>query len=191
MDRLAAVIVNEGAWLPVSMGSALLAVGALRHRTRRLVVANRRRILASMTLFFGVTIGMMSAGHLLAVTTKLAMGTLRGHVAVLYAIGVALAVPSWWLAYHTRRVLAPDDSHGRATLALNVWLGLTLLALGIHNLPLAVPALLNLAYQLHARRAWGWTIAGMAVVVNVALFVGSLMFLASGQSFEQFTGLEP
>jgi hypothetical protein len=30
----------------------------------------------------------------------------------------------------------------------------------------------------------------MAVVVNVGLFIGSLMFLASGQSFEQFRGIE-
>jgi hypothetical protein len=30
----------------------------------------------------------------------------------------------------------------------------------------------------------------MAVIVNVGLFVGALLFLASGQTFEQFRGLE-
>jgi hypothetical protein len=36
----------------------------------------------------------------------------------------------------------------------------------------------------------GWAILYIAVVVNGGLFVGSLIFLASGQSFEQFTGIE-
>jgi hypothetical protein len=35
----------------------------------------------------------------------------------------------------------------------------------------------------------GWTIVGLAVLVNLGLFVGSVVFLASGQSFEQFRGI--
>jgi len=31
---------------------------------------------------------------------------------------------------------------------------------------------------------------GMVVVVNAGLFIGSLVFLATGQSFEQFRGIE-
>ena len=69
----------------------------------------------------------MAFGHLLAVTTKLAIGTLEGPVPVFYVIGTALAIPSWWLIYHTQRVLADDDEHGRATLGLNAWLVTTLL----------------------------------------------------------------
>ncbi len=107
-----------------------------------------------------------------------------------YLIGIVLAGPSWWLIVHTRRVLASDDEHGRLTLALNAWLALTLLALGLHNLPLAVPALLNIGYHLHSRKAVGWALVSLAVVVNVGLFIGSLIFLASGQSFEQFKGIE-
>jgi hypothetical protein len=132
----------------------------------------------------------MAFGHLLAVTTKLALRTLEGSVPVFYVIGSALAVPSWWLIAHTRRVLARDDDHGRATLILNLWLAITLLALGVHNLPLAAPAFFNIAYHLHSRRAVGWAIVSTAVVVNVGLFIGSLIFLASGQSFEQFSAIE-
>jgi hypothetical protein len=126
----------------------------------------------------------------LAVTTKLALGTLEGSVLVFYLIGVALAVPSLLLIRHTRRLLASDEERGRATLVLNAWLGLTLLALGIPNLPLAAPALLNIGYHLHSRRVVGWVIVGIAAVVNVGLFIGSLIFMASGQSFEQFNGIE-
>lgn len=102
---------------------------------------------------------------------------------------MALAIPSWWLILHTRRLLA-DDGHGRTTVTLTVWLAATLLALGVQNLPLAAPGLLNLGYHAHTRRAVGWAIVGLAVALNVGLFVGSLIFLASGQSFEQFRGIE-
>jgi hypothetical protein len=101
-----------------------------------------------------------------------------------------LAAPSWSLIYHTWKALASDEERGRATLVLNAWLALTLLALGIHNLPLAAPAFFNIGYHLHSRRVIGWAIVTMAVVCNVGLFIGSLIFLASGQSFEQFSGIE-
>jgi hypothetical protein len=172
------------------MGFALLAVSILMYRHRQPELSARRRVLAAMNLFVGVTIGTMALGHLLAVTTKLATGTLEGSLLVLYAIGAALAVPSWWLVQHTREVLATDASHGRATVVLNAWLAITLLALGVHNLPLALPAFLNIGYHLHSRRVVGWAIVGIAVAINVSLFIGSLIFLASGQSFEQFRGIE-
>jgi hypothetical protein len=79
---------------------------------------------------------------------------------------------------------------GRATLGLNGWLVATLVVLGIPNLPLAVPGLLNVGYQLQSHRLLGWTIVGLAVLANGALFVGSLIFWASGQSFEQFQGIQ-
>lgn len=189
IDQLAVLIVDESKWLTASMGFALLAVTVLLYRHRRSDLPTRRRVLAAMTLFFGVTIGTMAFGHLLAVTTKLALRTLGGPVPVLYVIGTALAVPSWWLTYHTRRVLASDD-HGRATLVLNAWLAITLLVLGIHNLPLGAPAFFNIAYHLHSGRVVGWAIVSMAVVVSVGLFIGSGLFLASGQSFEQFMGIQ-
>jgi hypothetical protein len=126
----------------------------------------------------------------MAVTAKLALGTLEGSIPVFYVIGIVLAVPSWWLIHHALAVLASDDDHGRRGLVLNAWLAITLLALGVHNLPLAAPAFFNIGYHLHSRRMVGWIMVTMAVVVNVGLFIGSLIFLASGQSFEQFSGTE-
>ena len=189
LDQLVALIVDESKWLTVSMGTAMLAVTITLRRRCHTDIPAQRRVLAAMVLFFGATIGTMAFGHLLAVTTKLALGTLEGSIPLLYLIGAALAVPSWWLIHHTRVVLASDD-HGRATLALNAWLAITLAALGPHNLPLAAPGLLNIGYQLHSRRVVGWAIIAMAVAVNGGLFIGSLVFLASGQSFEQFTAID-
>jgi hypothetical protein len=189
MDQLIAVVVDESKWLTASMTVATAAVLLLQLRQRRPLPA-RTHILAAMNLFFGVTIGTMAAGHLLAVTTKLAIGTLEGPVVLFYLIGIALAVPSWLVAYHTRRIVNSPDSHGRSTLQLNGWLVLTLAVLGLANLPLAVPGLLTIGYHLHTRRVVGWAIVSVALVVNLGLLVGSVIFLASGQSFEQFRGIE-
>lgn len=189
-DRIVALIVDEGKWLTASMGFALMAVTVLLYRHRGLDCSVRQRVSAAMNLFCGVTIGVMAFGHLLAVSTKLGLGTLVGSIPAFYAIGTVLAIPSWWLIYHARRIPAADDDHGHTAIALNAALIITLLALGLHNLPLAAPPLLNIAYHLHSRRVVGWVIVGLAVVVNVGLFVGSLIFLASGKSFEQFRGIE-
>ncbi len=190
LDQLGALVVDESKWLTASMGLAFLSIVIVLSLHRHADSPRRRRILAAMNLFFGVTIGTMALGHLLAVTTKLSLGSLEGSIPVFYVIGTALAVPSWWLILHSRRMLASDDDHGRMTLMLNAWLAVTLLGLGVHNLPLAAPAFLNIGYHLHSRRVVGWAIAGTAVVINVGLFIGSLIFLASGQSFEQFRGIE-
>jgi hypothetical protein len=190
VNEVVSIIVDESKWLTGSLGVALLAVALLLYRHRNSKLPTRRRVLAAMNLFFGVTIGSMAFGHLLAVTIKLALGTLEGSVLVVYAIGVALAVPSWWLVHHTRSRFASDHDNGRATLILNAWLAITLLAMGVHNLPLAAPAFFNIGYHLHSRRVVGWAIVIMAVVVNVGLFIGSLIFLASGQTFEQLRGIE-
>jgi hypothetical protein len=189
IDQLVALIVDESKWLPVSMGLSLLAVSFLLYRHRHSDIPARHRISAGMNLFFGVTIATMAFGHLLAVTAKLALGTLEGPIPLFYVIGVALAVPSWWLVYHALGLFVGGE-HGRASLVLNAWLAITLLAMGLHNLPLAAPAFFNIGYRLHSRRMVGWAIVSMAVVVNVGLFIGSLIFLASGQSFEQFSGIE-
>jgi hypothetical protein len=190
IDRLAALIVHEANWLPVSMGLALLAVILMLSRRRQSDLPRRRLIIAAMNLFFGVTIGTMVCGHFLAVTTRFALGTLGGSVLRLYAIGIALAVPSWWLIHHATGLFSSNGDRSRRTVVLNVWLGATLLALGLPNIPLAVPAFLNIGYQLHARRVVGWAIVSLAVVLNVGLFIGGLIFMASGQTFEQFSGMQ-
>ena len=111
-------------------------------------------------------------------------------ILVFYLIGLVLAAPSWWLIAHTRKLLAPNARPGRATLALNGAVAIALLGLGVQNLPHAAPAFFNIGYQLHSRRLVGWAIVGLAIEANAVLVVGSLVFLMSGQSFEQFRGME-
>ena len=74
INQLVALIVDESKWLTASMGFAFLAVTILLYRGRHSDFPIGRRVLAAMNLFFGVTIGAMAFGHLLAVTTKLAFG---------------------------------------------------------------------------------------------------------------------
>lgn len=187
--RFIALILAEEKWLTWSIALGAMAVAILLYRERRGNHSARRRIAAAMSLFFGVTIGTMAFGHLLAVTTKLALGTLEGSLIRFYAIGVVLAVPSWWLIGHSlTRLRGPETS--RMTIILNASLVLALLALGLQNIPLAVPALFNIVYQQHSRPVVGWTVLGVAVLVHAGLLIGSLIFLASGQSFEQFRGVQ-
>lgn len=181
-----AVVLDESKWLTFSMGGAFIAIALMLYRFRR--AALRDRILGAMTLLFAVTISGMAFGHLLAVTIKLIAGTLVGSVPALYVIGIALAVPSWWLLLHTLRAFS--KLHSLTTLKLNAWLVVTLVVLGLPNIPLAAPGALSMAYQVHTRRAVGWALAGMALVLTGGLFVGSLIFLASGQTFEQFRGTQ-
>jgi len=189
-DQLVALILDEGKWLTASMGLAFLSITILLYRHRHSDIPKRRLVLAAMNLFFGIMIGSMAFGHLLAVTTKLALGTLEGSISIFYIIGTVLAVPSWWLIIHTFAVFTKDNDYGRTTIMLNVWLAITLLALGVHNLPLAASAFFNVGYQQNSHPMFGWVIVSIAVIVNVGLFIGSLIFLASGQSFEQFRGID-
>ena len=187
--QLVDLVLNEGKWLPASMGLAVACAAILLYRHRHEEVPARRRILAAMNLMFAVTIGSMAFGHLLAVTTKLAIGTLEGSRLAFYAIGIALAVPSSWLALHARALLARDADE-RKTIALNVWLAITLLVLGVPNLPLAAPALFNIGYQLHSRRIVGWAIVAVLLALQLGLFAASLVFSASGRTFEEYSGIE-
>lgn len=189
IDQIAAAIVSENKWLPVAMSAALVSVAVLLARFRGSEVPATRIVMAAMNLFAGVMLATMGAGHMLAVTTKLLLGTLAGSPLVLYPIGVAVLVPSCWIIAHTRAILGNADA-GRTTTGLNAWMAVTLIALGLHNLPLAAPSLLNIGYRFHSRRATGVAIVSMAVVLNMALFIGALIFMASGQSFEQFSGIE-
>lgn len=189
IDQLAAAIVSENKWLPVAMSAAVVSVAVVMARRRGAGLPTTRLVMAAMNLFAGVTLATMGAGHVLAVTTKLLLGTLEGSPLVLYPIGVAVLVPSGLVIAHTRAILG-NEAAGRTTMGLNAWLAVTLMALGLHNLPLAAPSLLNIGYRLHSRRAIGIAIVSVAVVFNVALFVGALIFMASGQSFEQFSGME-
>jgi hypothetical protein len=189
-DRVLDLIVDESKWLTFSLALACLAVVMMLARSRQRPRPWADSIGVAMSLFFAVTIGTMAAGHLLAVTVKLAMGTLDGGVLRFYLIGAALAVPSWSLLAHVSRLAIRGAATNRTTVALNVWVAGTLLAMGLHNLPLAAPGLINMIYLRQPRPMLGWALVGLSVVVNLGLLAGSLVFLASGQSFEQFRGIQ-
>jgi hypothetical protein len=185
LDRLARFIVGEGNWLPLAMGGAFLAAGLNWFAERPAGIPTRRRILAVMNQFTGVMLLVMGIGHLLAVTTKFAQGTLTGTWLLLFVIGIAIVVPAGFLVRHTRAILAAQDV--RATVKLNAWMVITLAVLGVVNLPLAVPALCNIGYALHRRRWAGLAILTVMAIATVGLFVGGLIFMASGQTFEEFS----
>jgi hypothetical protein len=183
------IALNEGKWLAASMTLAASTVSAMAWRIRHSEMQPRSRTSALMDLFFGITMGTMAFGHLFAVTLKIALGTLEGPVIGLYALGIALALPSWLLLFGAMRRLIWPREHVSTTTALNAWLAGTLLILGLHNLPLAAPGILNIGYQLHSKRLVGWAFVTLAVVLNTALFIAAVIFAASGQSFEQFSGM--
>jgi putative flippase GtrA len=175
-ERIAAFIIGEGNWLPMAMAIAVAAAAAVwrRHDT----LAARRRVMEAMNLFVGVTLLVMGIGHLLAVTTKLMQGTLHGSPALLYLIGVAIVVPASF-------ILRRADSGAAAS---NGWMAAILVLLGLINIPLAIPALLNIAYARHSRPRTGQLIAGAWVLINLALFSGGMLFMLSGaRTFEEFT----
>src|SRR5688500_9189297 len=139
----------------------------------------RDRVMSAMNLFVGVTLFVMGAGHLLAVTTKLLQGTLNGSPGLLYLIGAAIVVPSAVIIVRANR---------SAAAVANGWMAATLVVLGLINIPLAIPALLNVAYSRHSRAGTGSLIVAMFLLVNVALFAGGMMFLLSGaRTFEEFS----
>ena len=189
VNGVVALIVDESKWLTASLGLAFVAVAVMMIRNRS-AVPGRQLTLAAMSLFFALTVGTMAFGHLLAVSVKLVLGILEGSTARLYLIGIALAVPSWWLVAHTPQLLTAGAPRQSASLGLNAWVVATLLVMGLHNLPLAAPGLLNIAYARQSRRIIGWLLVSLFVAINLALLVGSLIFLASGQTFEQFRGIE-
>jgi hypothetical protein len=176
-SRLAAFITGEGNWLPVAMAVALAAAAAawIRHGDH----AARDRLMAAMNLFTGVTLTVMGFGHLLAVTTKLAQGTLAGPPLLLYVIGVVIVIPATLLVLNANRARAA---------MLNAWMAATLAALGLINVPLAIPALLNIAYAKHTRPRSGSIIAAAFVLVNLGLLAGGVWFMMSGaRTFEEFS----
>jgi hypothetical protein len=188
-EQIVALVLDEGKWLSTSMLLSVIAVVVLAARQRRQSLSRRFQIIGAMNLFYGYMIGIMSFGHLLAVTVKFSQGTLEGSLGLLYGLGLVLALPAWWLAFRAGMFVREIEPRGKWMVVLNAWLGICLLALGFHNWPLAGPAALNIAYQFHSRQAVGWAIVTVAVVTALALFVGSLVFFVSGQSFEQFNGM--
>jgi hypothetical protein len=148
-DGLAAFVVGEGNWLPLAMGTALIAAGRLYFSSPARTVTRRRRILAVMNLFTGVMLLVMGSGHLLAVSTKLLQGTLRGSALIFYPIGLAIVAPAWLITRHTPRILSADDT--RTTVRLQMWMAITLGGLH-HRLRAAQTALGGMGDRDHRHR---------------------------------------
>ena len=179
MGAIGRFIVGEGNWLPMAMGLALAAVAVqwLRHSR----FAARDRVMEAMNLFVGATLLVMGIGHLLAVTTKLLQGSLNGSPVLLYAIGVVIVIPAALILLNANRAKAA---------VFNGWMAATLVLLGLINTPLAIPALLNIAYSKHSRARSGVAIVAAFVLVNLGLFAGGMMFMLSGaRTFEEFSRL--
>ena len=186
---MAAFIVGEGNWLPLAMTCALIASAVVFLASRNTTPAQRGRIMAAMNTFVGVMLMVMGIGHTLAVTVKFMQGSLRGSPALLYLIGAAIVLPSFFIIRHTPRLLR-GDADGGIAVRLHAWLAATLVILGLINTPLAIPAVLTMAYARHSRRAAGVAIVAAFALVNAGLLIGGLMFMLSGaQTFEEFSNM--
>ena len=184
---MAAFIVGEGNWLPMAMMAALLASAFVFLRAAA-ASTGRARVMATMNVFVGVMLAVMGLGHLLAVTVKVFDGTLRGSPLLLYPIGIAIVVPAAFIIRHTRHLIAGDDRGG--AVKLHGWLAVTLVVLGLVNIPLALPALLCMAYAHHSRRFTGLAIVSAFALINGGLLIGGVLFLLSGaQTFEEFNNM--
>lgn len=189
IEQIIALALDEGKWLSAAMLLSLIAVLALITRQRQQRLPRRLQLIAALNLYFGGMIGIMSLGHLLAVTIKLFQGALNGSLLLLYPLGLVLAVPAGWLAFEAGRLAVVNEQQRKKMAVLNLCLGISLLAFGIHNWPLAAPAAWNIAYLFHSQEAVGRAIVTVAIIATLALFAGSLVFFVSGQSFEQFKGM--
>ena len=176
LDRLAAFIIGEGNWLPIAMTMAL--AGVVAGWIRRRPADGRARTQRAMNVFVGTTLLVMGLAHLAAVTVKLLQGTLGANPAVLYLIGIALVIPSALLVINAERA---------RSVPVNIWMAVTLVMLGLINIPLAIPPLLTAAYSKSSRPRTGVVIVTAFVLVNAALFTGGMLFLLSGaRTFEEF-----
>jgi len=183
------LVLDEANWMPFAMVVSVIAVAVIVRRCRRQGVPQRASTQCGLDLFYGSMLGIMASGHLLAVTVKGVQGLLEGSPWFLYSFGLALALPAWWLVVAGGRLRSTQGPTRRTPLALNAWLGMMLMALGLQNWPLAVPSVLNIAYRFHVRPATGLALVTVASVGYLVLFGGALVFLASGQTFEQFQGM--
>src|SRR5262245_57061287 len=177
MEFVARLIIDESKWFSFSMLVAAAGVALMWLWPTRANRVGADRATPALNLFFALVVGTMAGGHLMAVTTKMLLGTLSAPAPRLYLIGIALALPSVSLATHVRRILRNPDTHQRRTMVLNGWVVATLVLLGPANLPLAVPGLLNVAYVHSPARRLRTVIASVAILTNAALFLGGLIFL--------------
>jgi hypothetical protein len=165
-----AILLNPGTWFPLAFALAAAWVATTAWRQARRGAPSRERVLAAMNRFYGTVIGVMALGHTLAVALKMALGTLSETTSwFALPLGLLMGVPSWWLAI----VAARAGGGTRTTLVLNLLLAAMFMVM-LTSAPLAFPALLNVVYQRHARRAVGVAAVGLAAAGFIAMFVASL-----------------
>ena len=137
------IVLNEDLWFPVGASvSIVVAVGyVIRQRTQGLT--GRTKIIGGMNLFYGLLIGILGSGHLLAVAIKTSMGTLPlgSDLWFLVVLGLAIAVPGIWLVATVGTLVRNDAIGRRRTMVLNALLGAVLI---VPAAPLALFAVLNL-----------------------------------------------
>src|SRR5688572_1954982 len=122
-------LLDDRRWLFTSMLLSTIVVVVSPGRRRVHGLPARLEILWAMNLFYGCMIGTMALGHLTAVTVKTAQGTLEGSLWILYPLGLALAIPAWWLAFRAERYVTREDRFSQRIVALNSWLGVCLVGL--------------------------------------------------------------
>ena len=187
MEWLYEALVNESRWIAPSIALAgILGLRALRASEGEA----DRRIAAGLSVYAGTMVGTMALGHLFAVSLKLAVEGLAGSLPVLLGIGIVLALASGLVARHGWALSRGDAETGPATVRLNLLLVLALLVTGPLNAPLAIPAALNAIHAGVRPRGVKRATVVVAVTFSVLLFVGSVRFFMSGQSFEEFSRIE-
>ena len=131
------LILKDETWVAVASSLGLLAILAMILRQRRHQQSKWTIVVGALNLFFGLWIGIMGLGHLVAVTIKAVQGTLPANVHLWIAIplGFALAVPGWWLTALIRGLLAGDKRSRRRAMWLNAWLATATAAAGAGPVP--------------------------------------------------------
>jgi hypothetical protein len=91
------LLLSEDSWFPVAAAIAVLGLAwpCFAWRGQPIPVAVR----AGVCLFFGLYIGVMGIGHLVAVTIRTVLGTLPpdARPSRVFLIGFALTIPTWAL----------------------------------------------------------------------------------------------
>lgn len=146
------LVLNEDLWFPTAAGIALVAVADLILRDRSRGISKSTTLACGLNLFYGLLIGILGVGHLLAVSMKTAMGALPASTSrwFIFPLGFALAVPAWWLVVCVKGLRNQRRPVWRRAIALNMWLGALLLPLAG---PLAAPAAVNVLVLCWKRRA--------------------------------------
>jgi hypothetical protein len=164
-----APLLDPGLWfvtgfLGAALGVMLLRAGPLRTERR-------------LNLAYGIFLGTMGLGHLVAVAIKSALGTLPATTSwMVWPLGFALAVPSFWIAVNALRLPRDEAGFGRQLVALDAGLVLLLVSLG-PSAVLGIPALLNLGYRFST----GTTARAAITAVSCAGYLALLAaFLVTG-----------